>query len=276
MQPPHFSPDTTLFIYYFEGRIAKDEPIVNKNYLGNWEEEGFSFLFFSAPAEDDIKKIKKNNSELQLIDTYEMTYEQWQGGRIEPRQIGSFLLVPPWFDVPEGEPSTVLILDPGVVFGNGLHPTTQSCMQAIDIACGGGKVSTVLDLGTGTGVLAMAAAKRGCNKILAVDFNYLACRTAFNNISMNNLMNQILVAQGDARPFSNIAADLLVANIHYDIMKDIISSDGFLQQKWFVLSGLLSSEAAKVEKTLSQLPVTLLQRWNNGSVWHTFLGITLQ
>jgi ribosomal protein L11 methyltransferase len=274
MQSPILKPDSTLYIYYLEGRIAKDEKIVNKNYIGNWEEDEFSFLFFLQPARETVERLIETSSDLTLLDTYEMTYEQWQGGSIGPSQVGAFLLTPPWFTPPPEEPSIVITLDPGVVFGNGLHPTTRDCLQAIEIACAGQKVKTMLDLGTGTGVLALAAAKMGCKKGLAVDFNFLAAQTASNNVRLNGLKDNILVVNGQAESFTDISTDLLIANIHYDIMKGIIRSDGFLKQKWFVLSGLLASEAEKVRSYLADQPVHILQKWNQNGVWHTFLGIT--
>lgn len=270
------SPESLLHIYYLEGRIAKDEKIVNKNYLGTWEEEGFSFAFFLQPAQDTIGTLLRKRPQLKLLDTFEMTYEQWQGGKIEPRQIGSFLITPPWFTPPAEESSTIITLDPGVVFGNGLHPTTRDCLQAIEIACSGGKVATTLDLGCGTGVLALAAVKSGCRRALAIDFNYLASRTAKNNVLLNHLEEHIVVINGQAEPFTAIPSDLLVANIHYDIMKDIIRSAGFLKQKWFILSGLLAGEAAMVLEYLADQPVLVLKKWQENRTWHTFLGITME
>jgi ribosomal protein L11 methyltransferase len=268
------TPDSTLYIYYLQGRIAKDYKIVNENYVGNWEEDGFSFLFFLQPAADIVTTLIGHASHLVLLDTFEMTYEQWQGGTIGPNQIGSFLLTPPWFTPPAEEPSTVITLDPGVVFGNGLHPTTRDCLQAIEIACAGQKVKTMLDLGTGTGVLALAAAKRGCEKILAVDYNFLAAQTAKKNVTLNKLDDTVLVVNGLAESFTAFPADLLVANIHYDIMKKIIRTEGFFRQKWFVLSGLLASEAEKVLLHLKGRPVLILKEWDYNGTWHTFLGIT--
>ncbi len=276
MPPPILKPDSTLHIYYIQGRISKDNKIVHKNYIGNWEEDGFSFLFFLQTATKTVEKLVKESANLELLDTYEMSYEQWQGGNTGPSQVGCFLLTPSWFTPPEEEPSVTITLDPGVVFGNGLHPTTRDCLQAIEIACAGQKVETMLDLGTGTGLLALATIKLGCKKGLAVDFNFLATQTAKNNVRANGLEDNILVVNGEAESFTSISTDLLVANIHYEIMKKIIRTDGFLKQKWFILSGLLPSEAEKVQKYLSDKPVHILQKWHQNGTWHTFLGITTQ
>jgi len=112
MQSEKLTPESLLYIYYLQGRIAKDIKIVNKNYLGTWEEDEFSFVFFLQEAPAAMEALLQGQRNLVLLDTFEMTYEQWQGGKIEPRQIGGFLIVPPWFTPPAQEPSTVLTLDP--------------------------------------------------------------------------------------------------------------------------------------------------------------------
>lgn len=267
-------PDTLLYIYYIGGVVPAHHSFETNDFIGNWVEDDFSFLFFAGPSKQLVTDFLVGMPELELLDEYEMTYAQWQGGTIEPLRIGRFLLNPTWIKASPGENDVAITLDSGVVFGNGAHPTTQACLEAIDIACSGKKVSTMLDLGSGTGVLALAAAKLGCEKILAVDFNYLASRTARNNVSLNGLDDNILVINGKAEEHSSVPTDLLVANIHYDVMKDLVRTEGFLQQKWFVLSGLLNSEAEKISAYLQTQPVLILKRWKQDDVWNTILGIT--
>jgi len=122
--------------------------------------------------------------------------------------------------------------------------------------------------------LALAAAKLGCEKIVAVDYNYLATRTALGNVALNALEDKILVINGRAEEHTSVATDLLVANIHYDVMKDLIRSEGFLKQKWFILSGLLKSETERILAYLQDRPVLILKRWNQDDIWNTILGIT--
>jgi ribosomal protein L11 methyltransferase len=263
-----------LFIYYIEGTIPALHMIRDDNFIGNWVEDNFSFLFFTQPAKNRVQDILTEFPELKLLDNYEMTYAQWQGGNIEPVRIGRFLLNPTWIKASPGKNDIAITLDSGVVFGNGTHTTTQACLEAIDIACAGKRVKTMLDLGSGTGILALAAAKLGCDKIIAVDYNYLATRTAQTNVSLNNLDDHILVINGRAEEHTGIATDLLVANIHYDVMKNLVRTEGFLKQKWFILSGLLRSEAEKIMEFLNTQPVLILKRWNQDDIWHTILGIT--
>jgi ribosomal protein L11 methyltransferase len=267
-------PDSLLYIYYIGGTVPAHHVIEAANYIGNWVEDDFSFLFFTQPSRERVLEILAGFPLLELLDEYEMTYAQWQGGVIEPIRIGRFLLNPTWIKASPGEKDVAITLDSGVVFGNGTHPTTQACLEAIEIACAGNKAHTMLDLGSGTGVLALAAAKLGCEKILAVDYNYLASQTARVNVALNNLDDTILVINGRAEEHTGVATDLLVANIHYDVMKDLVRTEGFLAQKWFVLSGLLASEAEKILDYLRSQPVLILKKWNQDDIWHTILGIT--
>lgn len=267
-------PESTLHIYYLEGVIAKEYRINHGAFIGNWEEEGFSFLFFLQSAASEVADIIARHPQLILLDTYEMTYAEWQGGSIDPVRIGRFVLQPPWENVHPEEGDIPITLNAGVVFGNGTHPTTHDCLEAIEIACSGNKVKSMLDLGTGTGVLALAAAKLGCPRCLAIDFNHLAAITARNNVQLNNLEDTILVVNGKAEELLTYPSDLLVANIHYAVMKDIVKNEGFLKQKWFVLSGLMNSEAEKISDYLRTQPVVILKHWHQNGTWNTFLGIT--
>ena len=271
---PLLRPDTLLFIYYIDGIVPALHTIDAENFIGNWVEDDFSFLFFTQPAKESVREILEDFPQLKLLDEYEMTYAQWQGGIIEPVRIGRFLLNPTWIKASPGAGDIAITLDSGVVFGNGTHPTTQACLEAIDIACSGKKTRTMLDLGAGTGILALAAAKLGCDKIIAVDYNYLATQTARLNVRLNHLEEHILVVNGRAQEHLSVTTDLLVANIHYEVMKDLVRTEGFLKQKWFVLSGLLRSEAEKISDFLATQPVLILKRWNQDDIWHTILGIT--
>jgi len=201
-----------------------------------------------------------------------MTYAEWQGGRIEPVRIGRFLLRPPWIEAASEKDAIDIILDPGVVFGTGTHPTTADCLKAIDRVCALERIEHMLDLGTGTGVLALAAAKLGCGRALAVDFNYLAAVTTLENVRHNHMGAHILVVNGRAEHHLDYPADLLVANIHYDVMQHLVRDPGFLEKPWFILSGMLRSDAKRICDYLANRPVTILDRWSRDGVWHTILG----
>ncbi len=165
-----------------------------------------------------------------------------------------------------------ILLDPGLVFGTGTHPTTRDCLDALELAAGSKKFNTVLDLGTGTGLLALAAAKLGSKGVVAVDLNLLAAKTAERNVRLNHLQNRVVTVQGRAEDIIAYPADLVIANIHYDVMHQIVNERSFFTKKRFILSGLLRSEARNIANILAKHPVTILKQWTHEGIWHTFYG----
>lgn len=266
------NPYQELFIYYIEGRISGAPLLNQREFLGNWEEENFSFLFFSQPSRKIIEALLDAQPHLRLIDRFHMTYDEWQGGEVAPLQIGNFTIIPPWQRPDESQDGGTILLDPGLVFGSGTHPTTRDCLTAIEMTFELATIRTVIDLGTGTGVLALAAARLGAKKILAVDMNFLAAKTARRNVDLNRAGGQIAVTLGDAKNFMDLPFDLMVSNIHYDVMKNLIDAPGFGTKRFFILSGLLRSEAKDIRLRLERTPARLIESWEQGGVWHTFFG----
>lgn len=264
-----------LYIYYLQGRLKPEQDIFQDNFIGNWEEEDFSFLFFSSPARSELAKLLRSQPQLAHIDSYHMSYDQWLGERFTAFDHGKFSITPAWDASPEDIPASEkikILMNPGVVFGTGTHPTTCDCLDALELATAPKPPETVLDLGTGTGLLALAAAQSGCKKIIAVDLNLLAAKTAVNNVYLNRLEKQVLVARGRAQDFIGYPANLVIANIHFDVMQEVIASEGFLQKDKFILSGLLRGEAKAVNTKLAQSPVKLIKTWTSDGIWHTIYG----
>jgi ribosomal protein L11 methyltransferase len=142
--------------------------------------------------------------------------EAWKA-QFTPVRIGPFLIRPSWTAAPAGPATaeTVLVLDPGMAFGTGLHPTTRQCLEAVGTLDLAGR--TVLDIGTGSGILAIAAAKRGAARVVAVDTDELAVRAASENARRNDA--RVEVQYGSAADvggefdavLANLVADVLVA-----------------------------------------------------------------
>ena len=273
-----------LYIYYFKGHLASDREIFSKNFIGNWEEDEFSFLFFSRPSKKKVETLLSAQPHLTLLDNYHMTYDDWHGETLTPFRAGRFFITHPWDKIRDnpdigsdtgsdtGPDEFHITLDPGVVFGTGTHATTYNCLEALELAFSSSKVQSALDLGTGSGVLAIAAARLGCKKILAVDKNLLAARTAEKNVQLNNVKESVIVIQGSAEIFIDNPADLVIANIHFDVMKNLLNSEGFLSKKWFILSGLLRSQAEDAACTLKQKGAEIIKKWERDGIWHTFFG----
>lgn len=266
-------PDTILSIYCLKGDLAGID-IDMDGFIGNWEDDGYCFLFFSKSADQAIKRLLEEHPEIVLEDQFRMSYREWQGGFDTPVKIGRFLLSPAWLKKVAAEDEIALKFDPGLVFGNGSHPTTLACLTAIEIACAGGKVERMLDLGTGTGLLALAGASLGCRQVLAIDNNMLAAVTAARNIRINSLEQQILAVNGQAQTHAELPSDLLVANIGYPVLRELLSAEVLCRHRWLVLSGLHHEEAEKILKILAELNTSVLKHWRSDAVWSTILAIT--
>ncbi len=267
-----------LYIYYIDGIPKIDRTIEScSDFLGLWEDDAVAFLFFSCPGEHIVEQILASSPDVRLIDRYDMSADQWHGNAIEPYAVNDLWIYPPWHpptatDFPGGIPDRCICLDPGVVFGTGRHQTTEDCLYLIHRLCTRHDIASVLDIGTGTGLLSLGAAALGCHRVMACDFNHLAVKTTLNNVRRNGFDRQVLAFQARGEEVISIPCDLLVANIHYAVMRQMIESPALLEKKWFILSGLLNSEAGKVMDRLSQKPVHIVETRCPDGVWNTILG----
>jgi ribosomal protein L11 methyltransferase len=135
--------------------------------------------------------------------------------------------------------------------------------------------SKVLDLGTGTGILAIGAVLLGAETVLAVDNNHLAVKTAAHNVGLNGLESAVTVKEGRAEDYMDSPFDLLIANIHYEVILSLVKKKGFLQKRYFIFSGLMRSHAREIKRELARLPVEIMQEWDHDMIWHTIMGKAL-
>lgn len=267
------NPYKDLYIYYIENCLSNiEESALGNDFLGNWVEEDCSFLFFSNPSREIVQSIIDNNRKLKINDEYHFSYEEWQGGEIKTFKVSRFLIVPPWEDIKASDREIKIILDPGVVFGTSLHPTTRDSLIALLMIWGGSRCQKVIDLGTGTGVLALGAALLGAENVLAIDINPLAVSTAVNNVKLNSLEGKVDVKVGRAENFIDYNCDLLIANIHYEIILNLIHNEAFYKKRYFILSGLMEKQANNIGNELSKYPVKIINEWRGNMIWHTILG----
>ena len=240
-----------LYIYEIEGEV-KDESLVSPHYIGCWNEGGSSFLFFRSDQRSLVERFVLENGSIRLVDAYDMDYEQWQGGELAPFRVGSLWFHPPFETSTPPENCRDVPFDPGVVFGTGLHPTTLDCLHLLVDFFGRNRPKRVLDLGTGTGILAVAAALLGAEEVLAVDINRLSVNTARRNVELNGLEGKVEIVEGDARKAIEEEADLALMNIHFDVLDAITDTEAFYRKKWVILSGVLRSDYYTLLKKLQK------------------------
>lgn len=267
------NPYKDLYVYLLSSMLSRyDEQMLGDAFLGNWVEEGNSFLFFSQPSKDVVVKISSKYSNIELVEDHYFTYEQWQGGGLDAVRIGRFLIVPPWLEAEGGEGLIKICLDPGVVFGNCLHPTTRDCLKALSLVAEKGQMGRVLDLGTGTGILAIAAALLGAKRVLAVDLNPLCVKTARENVKLNHLEGKVGVMEGSAEDIVGQSADLVLANIHHEVIKGFLKKKSFNKKRKLIISGLMRSQYREVKFELERSQFRVLCEWDHEMTWYTVLA----
>ncbi len=257
-------PYKELYIYLADRRISeREEKLLGENYLGNWIEDDLSFLFFTRPEEERLKKLS-----IKIIEKYQIPYEQWHGEMYDSIKIGEFIIVPFW-NTEKIKDDNVIILDPNVVFGNCLHPTTRDSLKAISLIFKEYMPKKVLDLGTGTGILAIASARLGAEEVIAVDINPICIRVAKKNINLNKLEDKIEVLLEDAAlTIRREKADLVIANIGYQVIKKIID---FLEAEYFVFSGILRSEISEARLLIEKRGYKI-KEFDHEMTWYTMFG----
>jgi ribosomal protein L11 methyltransferase len=268
-QPP--SPPEILWIYSFQGRFPSGITKTLNHFLGTWVEDDLSFLFFTQASEEQVHTLQDQCPWIQPLDSYQMSYWDWIGGELDPFSVGQIHVAPVWSQASVPEDKKCIFLDPGVVFGGGTHQTTLDCLKALNFLAQKEIHGRLLDLGSGTGILSLAAAKLGWGQIVAVDCNPLAAWTTKINVDGNNLSAQILAVQGRGEDFLDMPAQTLVANIHYDVMVQIMHSQAFRDIRNFVLSGLLRSQAMAVLEQLKGLGALVEGVLEDGT-WFTLVG----
>lgn len=176
---------------------------------------------------------------------------------LQPLRVGRrWVVMPPQLDLAIEPPLIPLRIDPGSAFGTGRHPTTRLCLMAIERHLTPGAVT--MDLGTGTGILAIAAAKIGAGRVLAVDTDAEAVRVARQNVAANSVGEIVRVETGSlpqvrAGQWDIARADLVVANILAHVLVAFFEQNlvqAVTPQGLLVVSGILHSQTPEIRARL--------------------------
>lgn len=191
-----------------------------------------------------------------------------------PQKVGRGLwITPPWVVPPLVPGRTVITIEPGMAFGTGTHPTTRSCLEFLEWVTTSlaEKDITALDVGTGSGILAIALAKMGVRKVLALDSDPLAVKAANANVRRNRVERAVRLSNSGLRrvygSFTVVVANLIAETIIdlADALEKKVSPRGYL-----ILSGILKPKAGEVLRHFSPCPF-VLDRQTSRKEWSTLL-----
>lgn len=201
------------------------------------------------------------------IHTLKVSEEDWASNwkkYFAPLPVGERLLIQPtWETVPENLRGRIpLWIDPGMAFGTGGHATTKLCLTAMERVLK--PESTVLDIGCGSGILSMAALLLGASRVVGVDIDALAVKTAVENGRRNHMEPpRYTILQGDLIEQVSGTFDIVVANIVADVICELCQNvRRFLNPGGlFVASGIIDTREADVLEAFNRCGLTVVDRY---------------
>jgi ribosomal protein L11 methyltransferase len=251
--------------YFDETILNIKEGAVVKGYFK--EDENF---------QESLEYIKESVNKLPefgfskgegIVTAAKVNEEQWENNwkkYYKPTKVGEKIVVKPiWENYEKKEDELIVELDPGMAFGTGTHETTRMCIKSLEKHVTPN--STVFDIGTGSGILAISAAKLGAEKVIGVDLDPVAVDSAKNNISFNSL-NNIEILYGDLMEVVEGKADVVVANIIADVI--IFLTEGvraFIKEGgYFIASGIILARRESVVNKLKESGFTIVEVMEEG------------
>lgn len=269
--------------------VAIDEPVdvqklredelywdyIDEKLLENDTEETKIMAYFSEEETNLPEKISvikekiRNLTEFGLsigsgtVELSNVNQEDWESAwkqYFKPVHVTDRIVVKPeWEEYSPQEGEIVIEIDPGMAFGTGTHETTSMCINQIEKNLKAG--DRVIDIGSGSGILSMAAVLLGAEKATGVDLDPVAVRVALENVELNNLQDKIDILHGNLTDVIREKADIVVANIMADIIlilledvREFIKDDGM-----FISSGIIQEKRAAVEARLLEKNFSIVE-----------------
>ena len=241
--------------------LKQDRPVV-KAYLP--VDEGLDKRLeelFSALERLGLKPEADVSTRRTREEDWASTWKQYY----KPLHVGKRIVVKPsWEDYRAADGELVIELDPGMAFGCGTHPTTSLCLKLLEKYIRGGE--RVYDVGTGSGILAIAAAALGAGRVVAVDLDPVACRVAAENVARNQVEGIVRVVQGNLLDNINDGAELVVANIIASVIISLAPDAAavLVPGGSLIASGIIRQRADEVRDALEKAGLTPWEQLEEG------------
>lgn len=208
---------------------------------------------------------KYGRLELEMKDVDEEDWSNAWKKYYHPVQVGEHLVVCPSWEAYDRQPDdVVLTLNPGMAFGTGTHDTTRLCMELLEKYIT--PQDTVLDVGCGSGILAITAALLGANKIIGCDIDEVAVKVAGENAALNGVQDRIAFHQGDLTSQVEGSFQIICANIVADVIIRLSEDAGRYLAKngIFITSGIIDTREQDVLNALEQNGFQVIERRTSG------------
>lgn len=176
----------------------------------------------------------------------------------------SIVIKPSWEEYTAKEGEKIIDIDPGMAFGTGTHETTRMCINAIEKYMKQG--DSLIDIGCGSGILSIAAAHLGAQRVIAVDLDKLAVKVSKENVELNGFSDTVDVRYGDLTEVIDEKADVIVANIIADIIAKLSENiaDFMKEDGYFISSGIINDKKDFVISKLIDNNFEIVEEKNDG------------
>ncbi|MBP2645373.1 MAG: prmA [Firmicutes bacterium] len=223
-----------------------------------------------------LKDLEKNiEKQIGRVERREVQEEDWAEAWKEyffPVKVGERVVIKPtWKEYVKQDEELVIEIDPGMAFGTGSHHTTSMCIRMLEDIVKPDDL--VYDVGTGSGILAVTAAKLGARQVVAVDNDSVAVRVARENVVLNKVDSQVMVNQGDILTGISGKADIIVANIIADIILRMLPDvpERLADGGYFIAGGIIVERVGEVLLELSANGLVLEKAIEEGG-WGTIMA----
>ncbi len=244
--------------------------------------EGVIIKAYLNEKKNIVGEVEMIREKIKLLPTYgieigegsvnitEVDEEDWANSwkqYYKPAKVGEKIVVKPtWEEYEKNEDDIVIELDPGMAFGTGTHETTTMCIRELEKRLNNEDV--VFDIGCGSGILSIAAAKLGAKKTIGVDLDEVAVKVSKENVKFNNVDHSVEIRYGNLMNVVTEKADIVVANIIADIIailaKDVskfLNDDGLFIASGIILDKIEFVKAALLENNFEILEVNTMGEW---------------
>ena len=272
MLRPPYTCYKRLHVYYLSKRNLP--PVEDPDLIGIWIEDETAILFFHQPKEEYINQLCKD-IDAEIVYQADLGYQDWEAGlEITTFTTKTLQIRPVWEKEVSLEPGCQeILLDPSVIFGSGFHATTRLCLETLELLVleSGIKINSVLDLGTGTGLLAIAAAKLGAQRVTALDNNPLAIEVAKENVRRNNCSDRVEVQQFDLMTeLPDMDYDLVITNLYKGLLIRLFDDRKFWHPGVYIISGFIPGMEPDLLAALPAGKIQMLHR-ANAEQWRLWL-----
>lgn len=185
-----------------------------------------------------------------------------------PQRIGRIVIVPSWADEPVAAGELAVVMDPGMAFGTGLHPTTRGCLAMLQEL--EPMPPAVLDVGAGSGILGLAALRLGAERVTAVDIDAESVRATLDNAARNELADRVRARQGTLDAEAAERYSLVLANLVAAVLIELAPrlADHLAPAGVLIAAGIIEPRAAEVTAALAAAGLVVRERRDDGE-WVT-------